>query len=261
MTMLDHVVVNTLRDMDAAHEIFVALGFNVTPRGHHSLGSINHLMMTKGAYLELVGVPREGTQRQEVLDSPFGLNGLVFRSTDADADFARLTKAKLPAQPPGTFSRPVTIGGKTLDARFKTVRFPLDAFHGGRVYFCQHLTPELVWRDEWLSHPNGFKAIDRFVIESPNAEAEARRYAAACNSQLALGSRGWVVSLDDAEIVVINSARVRFTTVELVFDGLAEIAQRAEASKGVTWQWITPEREARLTLPDFALALTCRSGR
>ncbi len=26
---------------------------------------------------------------------------------------------------------------------------------GGRVYFCQHLTPELVFRSEWQSHPNG----------------------------------------------------------------------------------------------------------
>jgi hypothetical protein len=261
MTMLDHVVVNTLRNMDAAYESFAALGFNLTPRGYHSLGSINHLMMTKGAYLELVGVPEKGVQRQDVLDSPYGLNGLVFRSTDADADFARLTKAKLPAQTPGTFSRPVTIGGRTLDARFKTVRFPLDAFSGGRVYFCEHLTPELVWRDEWLSHPNGFCAIDRFVIESPNAEAEARRYATACAGALALGSRGWVVSLDDAEIVVIDSARVRFTTVELVFDSLDDIAARAEALKDVTWQWVAPAREARLTLPDLSLSLMCRSRR
>lgn len=261
MTMLDHVVVNALRNMDAAFECFAALGFNVTPRGHHSLGSINHLMMTKGAYLELVGVPEEGVQRQEVLDSPYGLNGLVFRSADADADFARLTKAKLPAQAPGSFSRPVTIDGKTVDARFKTVRFPLDTFSGGRVYFCEHLTPELVWRDEWLSHPNGFSAIDRFIIESPNAEAEARRYATACNSPLALGSHGWLVALDDAEIVIIDSARARFATVELVFDGLDDIARRAKTLDGVTWQWITPARDARLTLPDLGLSLTCRSRR
>jgi len=260
MTMLDHVVVNTLRNMDSAFECFAALGFTLTPRGYHTLGSINHLMMTKGAYLELVGVPESGLQRQEVLDSPYGLNGLVFRSDDADADYIRLKDAGLPAQPVSAFSRPVEIKGKMLDARFKTVRFPLDAFPGGRVYFCEHLTPELVWRDEWLLHPNGFRAIDRFVIESPTAEADARRYAAACASNLELTSRGWLVPLEDAEIHVIDGTVARFVTVGLVFDDLEEISRRAASLEGAEWQWTSPMREAVLTLPEFSLALICRSG-
>ena len=61
---LDHVVVNVLHDMDAAAGLFTALGFTLTPRGHHSLGSINHLMVVPGAYLELVGLPAEGRRPQ-----------------------------------------------------------------------------------------------------------------------------------------------------------------------------------------------------
>ena len=45
---LDHVVINVLRRMDEAADLFAALGFRLTPRGHHSLGSVNHLMMTAG---------------------------------------------------------------------------------------------------------------------------------------------------------------------------------------------------------------------
>jgi len=261
MTMLDHVVVNTLRNMDAAFRCFAALGFTLTPRGHHSLGSINHLMMTNGAYLELVGVPEQGLQRQEVLDSPYGLNGLVFRSANVDVDFARLTKAGLPAQIPNSFSRPVEINGETRDARFRTVRFPLDTFPGGRVYFCEHLTPELVWRDEWMSHPNGFRAIDRFVIESPSAEAVARRYATACASVFELTERGWVVPIEGADIRIVEADKASFKTVELVFDGLDDIACRAAALDGVIWQWISASREAMLTIPHLALNLTCRSNR
>jgi Glyoxalase-like domain len=260
MTMLDHVVVNTLRNMDQAFQCFAALGFTLTPRGHHSLGSINHLMMTKGAYLELVGVPEEGLQRQEVLDSPYGLNGLVLHSVNADAEFARLKDAGLPVQPPGEFSRPVEIDCKILDARFKTVRFPLDTFPGGRVYFCEHLTPELVWRTEWLSHPNGFQAIDRFVIESPTAEADARRYAAACASSVERNARSWMVPLEDAEIYILEGKTARFTTVELVFDNLDDIARRAVSLEGAVWQWTSFSREAVLTIPHLALNLTCRSG-
>ncbi|MBY0383308.1 MAG: VOC family protein [Xanthobacteraceae bacterium] len=260
MTMLDHVVVNALRNMDSAVQCFAALGFTLTPRGYHTLGSINHLMMTRGAYLELVGVPEEGLQRQEVLDSPYGLNGLVFRSDNADADYVRLKEAGLPAQPVGAFSRPVEIKGKMLDARFRTVRFPLDTFSGGRVYFCEHLTPELVWRDEWLLHPNGFRLIERFVIESPTAEADARRYAAACASTLELSSSGWVVPLDDAEIRIVDGTKAHFVTVELVFDNLDDIARRAALLESVVWEWISPSREATLALPDLALNLTCRSN-
>ena len=99
MAALDHVVINTLKSMDAAADLFAALGFTLTPRGHHSLGSINHLMMTPGAYLELVGVPDTGRQRQEVLDSPFGLNGLVLRTFDADATRDRLAASGFDCSP------------------------------------------------------------------------------------------------------------------------------------------------------------------
>lgn len=259
MTMLDHVVVNTLRNMDRAFDCFAALGFTLTPRGHHSLGSINHLMVTNGAYLELIGVPEEGLQRQEVLDSPYGLNGLVLHSANADDDFARLKAAGLPAQPPGSFSRPVEIEGKMLDARFKTVRFPLDAFPGGRVYYCEHLTPELVWRKEWMAHPNGFRSVDRLVIESPSGEAEARRYAAACASRAERNARGWRVPLEDAEIQIAEGKTARFASVELGFDSLDDICRRAAALDGVVWQWAS-SGEATLTIPDLALTLTCRSG-
>ena len=257
MPALDHVVINTLRNMDAASDVFLALGFTLTPRGYHSLGSINHLMMTKGAYLELVGVPETGLQRQDVLDSPFGLNGLVIRTDNADATFARLIETGFSALPPGEFSRPVTIDGETHDARFRTVRFQLETFAGGRVYFCQHLTPELVWRPEWLGHPNGFCGIDRFVIESPDARAAVQNYAAAFDSHAECSVSGWQVPLADAQIEIVNGPASRFATVELVFESLEEIERRAQALKDVVWQ--RQATAATLSLPAFDLQLICRS--
>ncbi|MGT2489324.1 VOC family protein [Methylobacterium oryzae CBMB20] len=138
---LDHVVINVLRRMDEAAELFAALGFRLTPRGHRSLGSVNHLMMTAGPYLELVGLPETGPQRQDVLDSPFGLNGLVVASRDADATHARLAAAGLAAGPPVAFTRPVTVDGREAAARFRTVRVPADRFPAGRLYHCEHLDP------------------------------------------------------------------------------------------------------------------------
>lgn len=70
---VDHAVINVLTGMDAAVERFGALGFAPTARRHHSLGSINHLMMFEGDYLELVGIEAGATKvRQEVASAPIG---------------------------------------------------------------------------------------------------------------------------------------------------------------------------------------------
>ncbi|MBT7732591.1 MAG: VOC family protein, partial [Rhodospirillaceae bacterium] len=54
---LDHVVINVRADMDVAEATFRDLDFTVTPRGYHTLGSINHLMIFETDYLELIGIP------------------------------------------------------------------------------------------------------------------------------------------------------------------------------------------------------------
>ena len=109
---LDHVVINAVFEMDRAAKLMSQLGFTVTPRGYHSLGSINHLIMFEGHYLELIGLPM-GTDglRQDILRSPKGLNGLVFQAGDADACRDVLRASGLAALEPQNFSRPVEIGG------------------------------------------------------------------------------------------------------------------------------------------------------
>ena len=57
---LDHVVINVKDDMDVAQSVFSKLGFTTTPRGYHTLGSINHLMMFGTDYMELIGFPKDG---------------------------------------------------------------------------------------------------------------------------------------------------------------------------------------------------------
>lgn len=259
MAALDHVVINTLKSMDAAADLFAALGFTLTPRGTHSLGSINHLMMTPGAYLELVGVPDTGRQRQEVLDSPFGLNGMVLRTFDADATRDTLAAAGFAPTGPVAFSRAVEVDGVEHDARFRTVRLPPETFPAGRVYFCEHLTPELVWRDEWMTHPNGFCAIDAFTIASPHPEAEARRLASAFASVAEPDGAGWRVPLDDADARVVPGDKAAFRTATLRFSSLDDIAARANALRDVRWEALGPDAGA-LSLSAFDLNLTCRSS-
>jgi hypothetical protein len=176
---VDHAVVNVLRDMDAAARRFAALGFTLTPRGHHSLGSINHLMVFDRDYLELVGLPLgDGPVRREVAESPAGLNGLVFATADADALHRDLAGRGIPAQPPLAFDRPVDVDGTSRRASFRTVRLDPAWVRGGRVYFCQHQTPELVWRAPWQAHANAVHALGGMTIAVTDPSREAQRYRA-----------------------------------------------------------------------------------
>ena len=43
---LDHIAINVKENMDKAYELFTELGFTLTPRGYHSLGSINPVSYT-----------------------------------------------------------------------------------------------------------------------------------------------------------------------------------------------------------------------
>ncbi|NQW83891.1 MAG: VOC family protein [Alcaligenaceae bacterium] len=188
---LDHLVINTHFEMNAAHTIFEQLGFTLTPRGRHSLGSINHLMVFENDYLELLGLPSDGGPlREEVLSSPVGIDGLVFKTTNAAHTHQSLQSAGFAVQPVQAFSRPVELAGVVSDARFETVRFEPGQFSAGRLYYCQHFTPELVWRKEWQAHPNGVNNLAGLLIVCESPQQEAKQYVAAAGGLAALGANG-----------------------------------------------------------------------
>jgi hypothetical protein len=218
---LDHVVINTLFDMDSAAELMSRLGFTLTPRGYHSLGSINHLMMFQNDYLELVGLP-SGTDvlRKDVLESPRGLNGLVFQASDIDACQRTLRDSGLAMLEPQSFSRPVTIDGIEHLALFRTVRTAPELFKAGRVYYCQHLTPELVWHRPWMSHPNGILGLSELVIVTSNLEADLPRYAKAAQASSERQGDDWVIALPHGfRLTLISPARYRERYGDQCVDG------------------------------------------
>ena len=171
--VLDHVVIDVRDQIDEAARRFSRLGFQLTPRGHHTLGSVNHLAMFTTDYLELLGFGEDGATRVEIAPFAVGLNGLVFKTADAEAVHRRAEAAGLPVLPVQAFSRPVALDGATRDARFRTTRLDPTKVAMGRVYFCEHQTPELVWRPEWQGHPNGARAITRVVVATADPQRTA----------------------------------------------------------------------------------------
>ena len=207
---LDHIVINTRFGIDAAVEACRNLGFTTTPRGYHSLGSMNHLMVFDSTYLELVGLPPGGeAARPELLAGPPGLDGLVFKTEDADATYAHLRAIDMAGKEPIGFSRPVDLGNEQQEARFRTVTARADALPAGRIYFCEHATPELVWRSAWQDHANASAAIRELVIVSSRVEEETAALGRLARAPSQVSGAGGRVELDLFSITLTAPGRFR----------------------------------------------------
>lgn len=212
--ILDHVVVNVLGRLDEVAEHYVRLGFRLTPRGHHSLGSSNNLAIFDSNYLELLGfLPGRGERRADLWSHPPGLTGLVFKAEEPGPLHARLRESGVPVLDPLSFSRPVELADGTEDARFTVVRIAGDAVANGRVFFCHHATPELVWRPEWQVHPNAATSIAEFVIVGRDPARTGALYEKMFGPGLLAdvpGGLGFAAGTANVTILTPDSATSRF---------------------------------------------------
>lgn len=172
---IDHVLVNVNDRLDAAVSRYEAMGFTLTPRGHHSVGSSNNLAIFGDDYFELLGYePRNAARASSLWGDRTGFTGLIFKADDADALNATLRARGIArmSDEPVSLSRPVELpGGETREARFATLHLDPATTPGGRIFFCRHLTPELVWRSEWQIHANGVTGIAGVTVATADPVA------------------------------------------------------------------------------------------
>lgn len=184
---IDHVVIGVNDQLDSASERYRNLGFALLERGHHTLGTSNHLAIFGDDYLELLGY--EPARAPAPADRPAwqhtqGLVGLVFKPGNVHEVARRLKSRGVAVEEPLSFSRPVTLpDGRVSDARFQVLHLPADTSPGGVVFFCQHDTPENVWQDAWRQHPNGVTGIREFVISASDPSASVRPFVKALGDQ------------------------------------------------------------------------------
>src|SRR3954470_5405343 len=159
---IDHAVI-AVRDLDAAAASFRALGFTLTPRGHHSIGSQNHCLVFGSTYIELLAAPKPHPwldYYRTFVESGEGLAAIALSTDDADQACRDLRAQGVDAKQPMDLSRPVE-GGV---ARFRLVRMEGLPY----VFVCQHLTAELVWKAQWQRHANG--ATELASVSLPMAQ-------------------------------------------------------------------------------------------
>lgn len=194
---LDHAVI-MVRDLGAAADAWVRLGFTVSARGEHSahVGAANHTVVLDGDYVELLAVLRETDSN--VIPRAFlaargdGIERLALGTDDAGLAAVELRGAGQDATGPFSFSRPVPLDdGSTTEARFRIARWPADATPAGvRLFACEHLTPEAVWIAELQEHANTATHIRRIEIISTDPAGDAAAMAAAIGSFTVAGLEG-----------------------------------------------------------------------
>lgn len=169
---IDHLFTVTT-EREAARAALAGMGFELTERGEHpGRGTSNHLMFFGRCYWELLAIDQPGAA-SALLAKASTLMGCALRTQDAARDAAAATRLGASAGTTEPVTRPVRVDGQWHTARFTiaplTPASPADVY----FFFCQHLTPELVWPREPVVHPNGAFRLKTLYAAGPSgADAE-----------------------------------------------------------------------------------------
>lgn len=211
---LDHLVV-AVRSLDTARDAYARLGFAVTPRGHHTeLKSANHTVMFKdGTYVELLGIEEKrpvNAHYAAFLLKREGIAALALKTDDARAAREPLAAAGFPTEESVDFGRPVELPGGTREARFSITQIDPAATPGGRVFLCQHHTPDVVWRPDSLDHANGASGLAAFVVAADDPDAVAGAYARLFGNPVVLRGSARVVETGTVPLLVASPDRLHW---------------------------------------------------
>lgn len=260
---LDHAVI-LVRDLEAAQRAYARMGFSLTPRGTHSLGSQNHCIMFEHDYLELMALPRPHPALQyfsEFLARGEGLGALVLATEDAGGLYAELAADGIAADAPLDFSRPVAGLG---EARFRLLQLAVDAVPGCRVLACQHFTRDLVWRPEHQRHAVGATAIAAIAVVVEDTESAAARYARVLGARPQRIDEGLLVATGSAPIALasrwklghrLEGAGLPLRPRPLVAALFVRVADRAQAAKVLRGNGLKP-----VALADGSLAVNAEDA-
>lgn len=188
--MLDHVA-HFVPHIDAASSALETLGFTLTPFSAHShrsepggplvpAGAGNRCVILERGYLEIVtptgDTPHAG-QLRAAIKRYSGAHLIAFGTAAPEADHARIRKSGFDPLPPVSLQRQIGTESGEGTVRFTVVRVPPGTMPEGRIQFCRHHTPELVWQERWLDHPNRAAALTSVILCVPDAREAAQRFA------------------------------------------------------------------------------------
>ncbi|TSA11078.1 MAG: VOC family protein [Betaproteobacteria bacterium] len=203
---IDHVVV-AARDLDSTQDTFKRMGFTLTPRGYHTLGSQNHCVMFGHDYFELQMVPQRLPGREYYYDFARigdGLAAIALKTDNARGAFGELAAAAFAPTEPVDFSRPVQLAEGTKTASFRITQLGLEQTPGGQIFLCQHFARDVVWRPEYQSHANTATGLAALAIISPDVAVTAAAYERLFDVKAKAIREGLLINTGDTPIAVVS---------------------------------------------------------
>lgn len=187
---LDHVA-HFVPDVEAASDALVRLGFTPTPFSLQShrlhpddplvpAGTGNRCVMLRAGYIEFltpVADTPAAAQLRTAIARYVGVHLIAFGTSDAQSDHARLMHGGFSPLEPVALQRQIETPQGTDTAGFTVVRVPPGTMAEGRIQYCQHLTPRLVWQPRWLDHANGATGLTGALLCVADPREAAQRYA------------------------------------------------------------------------------------
>jgi len=187
---VDHVA-HFVPHIEAASADLAQLGFTLTPFSPQShrlepggplvpAGTGNRCVMLKQGYLEIL-TPTADTpmanQLRAAITRYVGVHLIAFGTSSSDLDRERLASAHFEPYAPVALQRNIDTPSGTNVARFSVVRVPPGTMPEGRIQFCQHHTPQLLWQARWLEHPNRAEGLAGTLLCVEKPQQAAQRYA------------------------------------------------------------------------------------
>ncbi|MBL4660764.1 MAG: VOC family protein [Alcanivoracaceae bacterium] len=162
---IDHPVI-AVENMSSSAKTYEKLGFTVPPRGSHvEWGTGNWCIMFADDYLELRGIlnpERYTLNLDKVLDQyGEGLMGIAFGTDSAKNNYNEMSNNGIkPERPVQQLTRNFELSEGWVQPKF-SLCFPNDEDITGlmHVVCCQHLTPELIRKPQYLTHANGVTGV------------------------------------------------------------------------------------------------------
>lgn len=264
MRSLDHLVMPTA-DLTVARARLESLGFTVAPQGDHPFGTINACVyLADGTFFEplaigdrpLVDLSVKSGNNFVVSDKRFrdaageeGFSGLVFSTTDADADDLEFRDLGISGGGMVEFSRPaIDMSGRSDIASFVLAFAATPVAPDLHFFTCERRKAPKVDRSELERHDNGARVIVAITATSHDPEACAEFLAKAARSSVTDEDGTMVVALNGAKIRVLSGKKTHLTSVTFAVDEV-EALKRMFSARAIGYE----ERNQRaLTVPATA---------
>lgn len=219
---LDHVA-HFVPDIAGASTALERLGFTLTPFSPQShrltadgppvpAGTGNRCVMLERGYLEFL-TPTADTplaaQLRAAIDRYVGVHLVALGTGAPERDFERLERGGFRPLPAVALQRPIDTPAGSDTARFTVVRVAPGAMAEGRIQYCRHHTPELLWQPRWVEHRNTVTALSGVVLCVADVREAADRYARYTGLAVEHTGGGWRIATAHGALHCISADAVR----------------------------------------------------